>query len=978
VLNTIPSLAAPIVVLVLVVFLLYRMGLLAGREIEGRGWFVFGGVLVFLAAGWQAVKITPDYGQWFVPTVYPVIELVQFLTMVAGVTFMVVSIALYADFWQTRREELELRQAKLSILENLQHDARQPYHLLEMLNISLREILVHLPMAAGGILFVNRNRRQFVLASFSGLTKNETALLEYYPLGRNIVSQSLELGDPLLASQFDFFDRSGKPVRSRFGSCLILPMASGLEKIGVLLLFAEERNFFSRADIRYLNPVVQWLAEKIKSARLTRELAQTTQKVDQHVSGFSQVVSRFSSASRAMAATEALTMFCRSLAGLASAGTVHLCGLKQGNLVFHGGSEPLYDISENYKTALMEAIDSPKPLIINQESSSGEGRPSVVLSSLVYPLPSQDSRDALLFRRQDRRFEVDEDDLKQMESFANLAVLVLRSDEHHRLSLARRQGVDAVLQLLKADRRPGKFADDPGYFLKHLAGVLPPGSVCLAFVRDERGVCGLAEAVGLDEFVAKAGPEVLPGEGGVGKAAANREAVFLFGRSQVARHMEAYDDTNRAHFQRLFGERDLPVFIACNPILTGRVTSGVIMTGIFDLDESGRGEWERLLTLATGLYSLRLSMDELEAARTSPQAEEVGLSYPGSLINRINNHLSAVLGTAELAAQRPDLSGEVRAQLEQIVHETEQAADSLKDVLTATPYDESSGATSADSLNQVIQSVLTERHVSGDLYMAGQRPREIKFKLDRIGPVPFSDLRMRSLFESVLDRFASSAEEEDVITIATYLKDDHAYLDISRHRHNFPPVEKVAFFGRYEHCEAALRNRPADVYLKYLIDSESSYAVDSSSSVPAYISFRIPVRRGTAEFPDKGGNQAVKLLAIDDQAVILDLISAMGQSLGYHVATALSGEEGLRLSEQEQFDIVLTDLALPGLSGLEVARRLRQLHPRIPIILVTGWEAGLDQSQLESAGISRVLYKPFRIEQLTEIVQTVVASPSSA
>jgi CheY-like chemotaxis protein len=118
---------------------------------------------------------------------------------------------------------------------------------------------------------------------------------------------------------------------------------------------------------------------------------------------------------------------------------------------------------------------------------------------------------------------------------------------------------------------------------------------------------------------------------------------------------------------------------------------------------------------------------------------------------------------------------------------------------------------------------------------------------------------------------------------------------------------------------------------------------------------------------------AARLLAIDDQQVILDLISAMGQSLGYEVRTAASGEEGLRLAEQETFDAVLTDLALPRLSGLEVARQISRLRPGVPIILVTGWATELKPEELAAAGITEVLYKPFRIDQLTSVVRSVVA-----
>jgi CheY-like chemotaxis protein len=118
------------------------------------------------------------------------------------------------------------------------------------------------------------------------------------------------------------------------------------------------------------------------------------------------------------------------------------------------------------------------------------------------------------------------------------------------------------------------------------------------------------------------------------------------------------------------------------------------------------------------------------------------------------------------------------------------------------------------------------------------------------------------------------------------------------------------------------------------------------------------------------------LLAIDDQSVILDLIAAMGQSLGYEVQTASTGEEGLKLAEAGRFDVILTDLALPGISGLEVARRISRVQPNVPIILVTGWATEMGAEERRRAGIREVLYKPFRIEQLTALVQSLIPSPA--
>jgi CheY-like chemotaxis protein len=203
--------------------------------------------------------------------------------------------------------------------------------------------------------------------------------------------------------------------------------------------------------------------------------------------------------------------------------------------------------------------------------------------------------------------------------------------------------------------------------------------------------------------------------------------------------------------------------------------------------------------------------------------------------------------------------------------------------------------------------------------------------------------------------------------------ENYVYLDISRHRKNFPPVEPVSSFGDYQLAEQAFQHRPADIFLKPVSQGICYYAADKTGPTPAYLGFKFPLKTAQTASQTPSQGRQFRVLAIDDQAVILDLISAMCQSLGYQVQTASNGAEGVRLAAFSRFDIVLTDLAMPDLTGLEVARQVRQIQPEIPIILVTGWEAGLDQTEVAAAGITEVLLKPFRIEQLTDIIRAVAA-----
>jgi two-component system response regulator (stage 0 sporulation protein F) len=468
--------------------------------------------------------------------------------------------------------------------------------------------------------------------------------------------------------------------------------------------------------------------------------------------------------------------------------------------------------------------------------------------------------------------------------------------------------------------------------------------------------------------------EIHRDEGGLGTVAESGTSLVIYGRGKITKHLETFHDQSRVAFQHLFGERGLPDFLGYCPITTRDESLAVAMFGIYGVAETDKGEWERLITLAAGLYSLRLTMHSLsEAAQKAEQAPSK-IDAPAEFLNRLNNLLSAVIGTAELVAQKDDLPVETANQIQQIIDKAEEAAAIGRESLIASVGSGKQPTETPGELNRIIESELARHHVSGDIYMAGQRPREVRLNLSPVGPTEFSDEKVQQLFRSALNRFAASAAETDVLSIATYARDNYIYLDVSRHGSNFSAVEKVAGFGRYVQSSEAFRNRPGDIYLRHLDEADSYYAVDTGGTAPAFLSFKFPARTGADQVKIRPGKAKVKLLAIDDQSVILDLISAMGRSLGYQVETAATGEAGVELAELSQFDVILADLALPGISGMEVAKRISQRQPSVPIVLVTGWATEIDPNELEEAGIVKVLYKPFRIEQLTNVVQSVVSS----
>src|SRR5690349_5079763 len=106
--------------------------------------------------------------------------------------------------------------------------------------------------------------------------------------------------------------------------------------------------------------------------------------------------------------------------------------------------------------------------------------------------------------------------------------------------------------------------------------------------------------------------------------------------------------------------------------------------------------------------------------------------------------------------------------------------------------------------------------------------------------------------------------------------------------------------------------------------------------------------------------RAARVLIIEDEPEVQAVLADILRDAGYLVSVAKDGGDGLGRCEHEPIDIVLTDISMPGLSGWDVAARVRERFPLTPIGFVTGWGDQLDPDRLTRTGVSFVIAKPFQ------------------
>ena len=121
-----------------------------------------------------------------------------------------------------------------------------------------------------------------------------------------------------------------------------------------------------------------------------------------------------------------------------------------------------------------------------------------------------------------------------------------------------------------------------------------------------------------------------------------------------------------------------------------------------------------------------------------------------------------------------------------------------------------------------------------------------------------------------------------------------------------------------------------------------------------------------------------KILVMDDQEVIRDILSQMLTKIGYEIATASDGAEAIKsyIESKESgfpFDAVIMDLTIPGgMGGIDTIKKLKEIDPNVRAIVSSGYSNDLVMSNLGKYGFKGVIAKPYRSQELREILQEVL------
>ena len=387
----------------------------------------------------------------------------------------------------------------------------------------------------------------------------------------------------------------------------------------------------------------------------------------------------------------------------------------------------------------------------------------------------------------------------------------------------------------------------------------------------------------------------------------------------------------------------------------------------------GQPAAECLLVDFTENKRLREKLNETERLRALGE-------LAGGVAHDFNNLLSAVLGRAQLL-RREDLPEKVDRSLAVIEKSAQDGRETVRRIQEFSRVRRDRAQTPLD-LSQIVRDSLELTQTRWEDEAASRNVTiQVEEFYKEVPPVLGHDSEFREVFTNLILNAIDAMPQGGTLRASCQLDGTRVVAEVSDsgvgmtddiRRHLFDPffsTKGTSGTGLGLSVVYGIVNRHHGT-----IDVETSPGRGTIFRVefPAAFDAMLPEEDVMSEAHET--TRTGHILVIDDDPAIAELLEMTLQSVGHRVDVANSGAEGVRMAGAGEYDLIFSDLGMPDLSGWEVAEQIFRDKPAQPLILVTGWGATLEDSELERRGITEVVHKPFDINDLIEVTARTITN----
>lgn len=347
-----------------------------------------------------------------------------------------------------------------------------------------------------------------------------------------------------------------------------------------------------------------------------------------------------------------------------------------------------------------------------------------------------------------------------------------------------------------------------------------------------------------------------------------------------------------------------------------------------------------------------------------------------------NNILGAIMGRVQLM-QIKTTDEEIKKSLTQIERIALQGAETVKRLQAFARLRNDEAPKSTD-LNPVVEDAL---EVTRHRWETQAQKRGVNYVVNRrLG----KDCVVNGLHSQLVDAVANlifnavdAMEMGGQLTLETTRTGDSCRLIVSDEGMGMTPQQVKDVFSPFYTTKGPNGTGLGLTVVQDIIQSHNgTVKVQSQPSQGSTFLIELPVYLETAPalpekapVPEKDG---LRLLVVDDDHIILDVVSEALEDAGHRVDCFSRGCEAIDAIGRAQYDVVVTDLGMPDVTGWEVARAAKLHQPRLPVVVISGWGAQFGEEQLTDSGVDAMLAKPFHLQALRDTIEKLAETRADA
>ena len=343
-----------------------------------------------------------------------------------------------------------------------------------------------------------------------------------------------------------------------------------------------------------------------------------------------------------------------------------------------------------------------------------------------------------------------------------------------------------------------------------------------------------------------------------------------------------------------------------------------------------------------------------------------------------NNALASILGNAQLllyTAKDEELKETLRT-IEKVAKDSAQTIRRLQDFTRKSAHRELFKL----DVNALIKDAIEIAKPRWKDEAQGKGiPIEVVSHFDKVPAVAGSASELREVITNMIFNAIEAMPKGGQIEIRTLWRKEKVYIQISDTGIGMTEEVRKRVFEPF-FTTKPFTNTGLGLSMSYGIIKRFGGEIEVESDVGHGTSFRIILPSGVEGKEElvlppltQKGREA-RILVIDDEESVRNVLSRILSQLNHQVTVAKDGGEGLHLFKEKEFDIVLTDLGMPDMSGWEVCKAIKEMDSRIPVGMITGWGMELDQREKEESGLDFIISKPFDFNTILKLVDETMES----